>query len=84
MKFFRNSAADTSAGTHMRRWMMGAFMLALAGSLAAMGELPAWIRNIESASDLEAAFFRMMSLPGGAVPFRRPPRETRQIGRAHV
>jgi len=34
----------------MRRWMIGAFMLAIAGSLTAMGELPSWIRNIESAS----------------------------------
>ena len=61
----------------MRRWMLGAFALAIAGSLGAMGELPSWIRNIESASGMEAAFFRMMSLPGGAVPFRRPPSETR-------
>ncbi len=28
-------------------------------------------------SAMEAVFFRMMSLPGGAVLFRRPPRETR-------
>ena len=61
----------------MRRWMIGAFMLAIAGSLTAMGELPSWIRNIESASAREAAFFRMMSLPKGAVAFRRPPSETR-------
>jgi len=61
----------------MRRWIVGAFVLAIAASLAAMGELPSWIRNIESASAIEAAFFRMMALPGGAVPFRRPPAETR-------
>jgi tetratricopeptide (TPR) repeat protein len=60
-----------------RRWMLGSFAFAIAGSLAAMGELPSWIRNIESASAIEAAFFRMISLPGGAVPFRRPPSETR-------
>lgn len=42
-----------------------------------MGELPSWIRNIEAGSALQAVFFRMMSLPGGAVLFRRPPRETR-------
>ncbi len=77
MKYFRNSAAKALSGMRMRRWMLGAFALAIAGSLAAMGELPSWIRNIESASPLEAAFFRMMSLPGGAVPFRRPPSETR-------
>jgi tetratricopeptide (TPR) repeat protein len=57
--------------------MLGAFALAIAGSLAAMAELPSWIRDIESASAIEAAFFRKMSLPGGAVEFRRPPGETR-------
>jgi len=46
-------------------------------TIAAMGELPSWIRNAEANSAIEAAFFRMMSLPGGAVAFRRPPRETR-------
>lgn len=61
----------------MRGWILGAFVLAIAGSVAALGELPSWIRNIESASAIEAAFFRMMSLPGGDVPFRRPPSETR-------
>ena len=77
MKYFRDSAASASSSMHMRRWMVGAFVVAIAGSLAAMGELPLWIRNIESASAIEAVFFRMMSLPGAAVPFRRPPSETR-------
>ena len=77
MKCFRNSAAKSSSSARMRRWIFGAFVLAIAASIAALGELPAWIRNIESASALEAAFFRMMSLPGGAVSFRRPPSETR-------
>jgi tetratricopeptide (TPR) repeat protein len=77
LKYFRDSAANTSSSKLMRRWVLGAFALAIAGSLAAMGELPSWIRKIESASAIEAAFFRMMSLPGGAVPFRRPPSETR-------
>ncbi len=45
--------------------------------IAAYGELPFWIRNIEANSAIEAAFFRMMSLPAGAVTFRRPPAETR-------
>jgi len=77
LKYFRDSAANTSSSMRMRRWMLGVFALAIAGSLGAMGELPSWIRNIESASAIEAAFFSMMSLPGGAVPFRRPPSETR-------
>ena len=49
----------------------------IGGAIAAMGELPSWIRNVEANSALEAVFFRMMSLPDGAVAFRRPPRETR-------
>ena len=38
---------------------------------------PSWIRNIEAGTAIEAALFRAMSLPGGAVLFRRPPAETR-------
>ncbi len=52
-------------------------VIALGGAISALGELPSWIRNVEASSALEAAFFRMMALPGGAVLFRRPPRETR-------
>jgi len=43
----------------------------------ASGGFPAWIRNIEGRTAIEAAFFRLMALPGGDVLFRRPPRETR-------
>lgn len=57
--------------------VIAAVVLAVGGTLSALGELPSWIRNVHSASALEAAFFRMMSLPGGAVAFRRPPHETR-------
>ncbi len=49
----------------------------LSATVAAIGELSPWIRNIEAGSALEAVFFRMMSLPKGAVAFRRPPAETR-------
>jgi predicted Zn-dependent protease len=56
---------------------MVGFVLAAGSAIAALGELPWWIRNVEGSSVLEAVFFRMMPLPGGAVPFRRPPRETR-------
>jgi predicted Zn-dependent protease len=52
-------------------------LLAIVSAISALGELPAWIRNIDASSALEGVFFRMMSLPGGAVPFRRPPSETR-------
>jgi cellulose synthase operon protein C len=53
------------------------FAVAIGCAISAVGELPLWIRNIEAGSALQAAFFRMMSLPGGSVLFRRPPRETR-------
>ncbi len=52
-------------------------VIAISSAVTAFAELPAWIRNTESASALEAVFFRMMSLPSGAVLYRRPPRETR-------
>lgn len=51
--------------------MAGAGWMVLNGST-----LPSWIRNIEVRTEIEGAFFRLMSLPGGAVLYRRPPRET--------
>ena len=55
----------------------GALVVSVGVTLAAMGELPSWIRNVEANSAIEAALFRMMSLPNGAIAFRRPPSETR-------
>jgi predicted Zn-dependent protease len=56
-------------------------LFVLAGAIVATAsgwaELPLWIRNIDSGSAVETVFFRMMSLPTGAVAFRRPPSETR-------
>jgi tetratricopeptide (TPR) repeat protein len=46
-------------------------------AISAFAELPSWMRNTEAGSAIEAAFFRMMSLSGGTVSFRRPPSETR-------
>jgi predicted Zn-dependent protease len=60
--------------------LLGAAALAIvaAGWMAtASGALPAWIRNIEGRTALEAVFFRLMALPGGEVLFHRPPSETR-------
>ncbi len=73
MKCFLNSS------TRRVHWLMRAvvFVLATGGTFSAIAELPSWIRNIEGDSAIETAFFRMMSLPGGGVLFRRPPRETR-------
>jgi predicted Zn-dependent protease len=61
----------------MRLLALAVFFAAIAASLSAFGELPAWIRNIDARTSLEGVFFRMMTLPSGAVAFRRPPRETR-------
>jgi len=61
----------------MRLAALSVFVAAIFGAVAALGELPSWIRNIDASTALEGVFFRMMSLPNGAVPFRRPPRETR-------
>ncbi len=52
-------------------------LAAVGAAVSAFAELPSWIRNIDASTALEAAFFRMMLLPSGAVAFRRPPNETR-------
>ncbi len=52
-------------------------ILAAGWVVTASGSLPAWIRNIEVRAEIDAAFFRLMPLPGGEVAFRRPPSETR-------
>ncbi len=61
-----------------QRFLAAIVFIAASGCvIPAVGQLPLWIRNTEAGSVVEAVFFRMMSLPGGAVAFRRPPRETR-------
>ncbi len=72
MKYFLESHAS-----RVRYVALTAAVIALIGSIAAVGELPSWIRNIEAKSAVEAVFFRMMSLPKAAVAFRRPPAESR-------
>jgi len=72
LKYFLDSSVKRT-----RLLLLGAAVLAVSATVAAVGELPSWIRNVEANSAIEAAFFRMMSLPGGAVAFRRPPKETR-------
>ena len=59
------------------RIVMGAMVGLAVATVAARGELSYWIRNVEAKTAIEAAFFRMMPLPGGSVAFRRPPSETR-------
>ena len=71
MKCFLNSSRRT-------RLLTGRLLLVgLGWTVSALGELPAWVRNIEARSVLESVFFRMMPVPGGTVAFRRPPNETR-------
>ena len=70
MKYFLDSKRS-------RLVAFSVLVAAVIGGVAAYGELPSWIRNIEANTAIEAAFFRMMSLPAGAVAFRRPPSETR-------
>jgi tetratricopeptide (TPR) repeat protein len=66
-----------ASSRRMRFAVLSVFVASIFGAVAALGELPSWIRNIDASTALEGVFFRMMSLPNGAVPFRRPPRETR-------
>jgi cellulose synthase operon protein C len=66
-----------SSSWRMRLAVLPVLIAAAFGAAAALGELPSWLRNIDASTALEGVFFRMMSLPNGAVPFRRPPRETR-------
>jgi predicted Zn-dependent protease len=61
----------------MRLLALAVCIAAIGGGASALAELPSWIRNINASSVVEAIFFRMMSLPNGAVAFRRPPHETR-------
>ena len=72
MKYFLDASARRA-----RLVVLIGLVAAVGVSFRAAAELPSWIRNIEANSAIEAAFFRMMSLPNGAVAFRRPPRETR-------
>ena len=46
-------------------------------TISAKGALPTWISNIEAGTQLENAFFRLMALPYGNVPYHKPPAETR-------
>ena len=72
MKYFLESSSR-----RLRLAALSVFFAAVFGAVAALGELPSWIRNIDASTALEGVFFRMMSLPNGAVAFRRPPQETR-------
>jgi tetratricopeptide (TPR) repeat protein len=77
LKYFPNSSRRNEPSRRTFLLALTVPVLAIVSAISALGELPAWIRNVDASSALEGVFFRMMSLPGGAVPFRRPPSETR-------
>ncbi|MGA9797532.1 MAG: tetratricopeptide repeat protein, partial [Terriglobales bacterium] len=73
MKCFRNLSRNRCL-----RLIVIVVLIAVAGwVVSAQGALPAWMRDVEAGTAIEAALFRAMSLPGGDVLFRRPPAETR-------
>jgi predicted Zn-dependent protease len=72
LKYFLDSSAR-----RVRLMAFAVFMAAIGCAVSALGELPPWIRNIDAGTAIESVFFRMMSLPSGAISFRRPPSETR-------
>lgn len=57
------------------RWLAGGLLLAA----VAGGRLPEWVRHIEAGSALESIFFADRPTPGGTVPARRLPDETRSM-----
>jgi len=72
LKYFLDSSTKRT-----RLLLLSVLAVGVSATLAATGELSNWVRNVEANSAIEAACFRMMSLPNGAVAFRRPPSETR-------
>ena len=50
--------------------------LAICGAVAMRGELEPWVQHTAAGAAI-SALFRMAPMPGGAVPIRRPPAETR-------
>jgi predicted Zn-dependent protease len=58
---------------------IGSLLLVAGITLAARGDLPAWLQNIEAETPLDRALYRSMPLPGGDVFMRRPPAEARPL-----
>ena len=69
MKFFPSNRS-------VSRYWLAVFVVA-ASAIALRAELTKWTENIDAGSRLENVFFRTVVLPGGSVPARRPPKETR-------
>ncbi len=54
-----------------------AFLALATACFSTHAELTRWVEDIPSPSQLEAVFFRAVTLPVGAIEIRRPPKETR-------
>ena len=81
MKFFPKRSQKTGVrsqkpGVGIRNVAIAVVLVAWGGG-GLRGELTQWAADVEAASKLEAVFFRRVTLPGGAVSTRRPPKETR-------
>jgi len=59
------------------RLRIGTCLILVAACVAGRAELGRWVQDIASPSNLEAVFFRAVTLPAGAVEVLRPPKETR-------
>ncbi len=69
---------DSCRPAHIARACAGCAVLAIAGrTLGAPASCHPGFATSKPRARWRRVFFRMMSLPGGAVLFRRPPRETR-------
>ncbi|HYL73650.1 MAG TPA: hypothetical protein VEU96_05565 [Bryobacteraceae bacterium] len=52
-------------------------MVLIVAAISARAELARWVQHLPSPSQLEAAFFRAVTTPAGAIEVRRPPKESR-------
>lgn len=60
-----------------RRWIITGIVFLAGICFIARAELARWVEDVEASGKLEAVFFRSVSMPGGAIPVRRPAKETR-------
>ncbi len=60
-------------------WRRRLFILAglFCLSAASFAELSHWVQNMEASDPRRVAFIRIVNMPGGMMPLRRPPAETR-------
>lgn len=57
------------------KWSRSAFFAVIA-AVALHGELSQYLQHLTAGSPYQGIFFKTVTLPAGAVPSRRPPRET--------